>query len=139
MLKFAQIGFGGLGKVHYNNIAAVTEKTGEIELAALCDIDENQFKRQTETNLGKNEVSLDFSGIHLYTDYKEMLEKEELDFVITALPTYLHAEVAIYALEKGNHVFSEKPMALRVEDCEAMIEASRRNNVKLMIGQCLRF
>lgn len=139
MLKFAQIGFGGLGKVHYNNIEKINRRVGDIKLVALCDVDETQFTRQTETNLGKNDVSLDFSGINLYTDYKEMIEKEELDFVITALPTYLHAEVAIYAMDKGIHVFSEKPMALKIEDCAAMIEASKRNNVKLMIGQCLRF
>ncbi len=139
MLKFAQIGFGGLGKVHYNNIDVIKENVGDIELVALCDVDESQFTRQTETNLGKNDISLDFSKIHIYTDYKEMIEKEELDFVITALPTYLHAEVAIYAMDKGIHVFSEKPMALNLEDCQAMIDASKRNNVKLMIGQCLRF
>ncbi len=139
MLKFAQIGFGGLGKVHYKNIETITNEVGDIKLVALCDVDETQFTRQTETNLGKNDVSLDFSNVNLYTDYKEMIEKEELDFVITALPTYLHAEIAIYAMDKGIHVFSEKPMALNLEDCKAMIEASKRNNVKLMIGQCLRF
>ena len=139
MLKFALIGFGGLGKVHYNGIKAVTSRVGDIELVALCDVDETQFSRQTKTNLGGADVSLDFSNVNLYTDYKEMIEKEELDFVITALPTYLHAEIAIYAMDKGIHVFSEKPMALNLEDCKAMIEASERNNVKLMIGQCLRF
>ncbi len=139
MLKFALIGFGGLGKVHYNNIETITNAVGDIKLVALCDIDEGQFTKQTETNLGKCDVSLDFTGINLYTDYKEMIEKEELDFVMTALPTYIHAEVAIYAMDRGIHVFSEKPMALNLEDCQAMIDASKRNNVKLMIGQCLRF
>ena len=51
----------------------------------------------------------------------------------------MHEEVAVYALKRGVHVFSEKPMALSAESCEKMIRASVMSGKKLMIGQCLRF
>lgn len=138
MLKFAIVGLGGLGKSHlmfYFNI----KKEKDVELVALCDIEPSQFEKKIELNIGTATAPVDLSQYHLYTDIDEMLEKEALDFVITAVPTYVHAEVAIKAMNKGVHVFSEKPMALNLEQCQSMIDAAKQNNVKLQIGQCIRF
>lgn len=139
MLKFAIIGFGGLGKLHYRNVAEVTETVKDIQLVAICDVEDSAFHAQVSTNLGDSNANLDLSAYRLYNDAAEMLEKEELDFVITALPTFLHSKIAIMAMEKGLHVFSEKPMALNAEQADEMIAAANKNNVKLMIGQCLRY
>ena len=140
MLNFAIIGFGGLGKLHFSGVEELNRRLGnQLNLVALCDIDPEQFTKQTETNLGTGETNLDLSAYRLYTDAKEMLDKEKLDFVITALPTYIHAEIAIMAMDRGIHVFSEKPMALTLPEAEAMIEAKNRNGVKLMIGQVQRY
>lgn len=139
MLKYGIIGFGGLGKVHFSNNEDLCKKHSDVELVALCDVDEKAFTNSTATNLDEGEAKLDLSKYTLYSDAKEMLEKEELDFVITAVPTYLHDEIAIMAMEKGIHVFSEKPMALSVGRGESMIDCAKKNNVKLMIGQCLRY
>jgi predicted dehydrogenase len=68
-----------------------------------------------------------------------MLEKEELDLVSIAIPTYLHCEMAVKCLKAGANVFSEKPMALKVEDCRRMIDTANECGKQLMIGQCLRF
>ena len=134
MLKCAVIGFGGLGKGH----AGRAEKMENVELVALCDVDTSQFEKVTTTNLGEGE-RLDVAKYNLYTDAEEMLEKEQLDFVIIAVPTFLHEKYTVMALEKGLHVFCEKPMGRTVEACENMIEAAKRNNRLLSIGQCLRF
>ena len=67
------------------------------------------------------------------------MDKEDLDFVICALPTYLHKKYAVMAMEKGLHVFSEKPMARWSAEAQEMIEVSQKTGKKLMIGQCLRF
>lgn len=139
MLKFAIIGFGGLGKLHFNNVIELEKGRNDIKLVAICDVDEKRFSEQVTTNLGGNSVPLDLSGYKLYQDADMMMEEETLDFVITALPTYLHAEIAIKALNKGLHVFSEKPMARHIDECEAMIEAADKNKKLLMIGQCLRY
>ena len=139
MKKFAIIGFGGLGKVHYENVAAVTKQVDDIQLVALCDIDENAFYKQTETNISSSAAKYDFSRCNLYNDAKDLFDNEELDFVITAVPTPMHEPIAVMAMERGVHVFSEKPMARTAEQAERMIEAAKKNNVKLMIGQCVRY
>ncbi len=138
MLKYAIIGLGGLGKAHFGYSKTVCERTGA-KLVAICDIEESAFKKKVSTNLGEDESGFDFTGINLYTDSDEMFEKEELDFVLTALPTYIHEEVAVKAMERGLHVFSEKPMAINLEQAQHMLDVSKKQNVKLMIGQCVRY
>ena len=139
MLNFAIIGLGGLGKTHYRNAKEVTEKVKDVKLVALCDVEDSSFHTQATTNLEAANVDLDFSAYHLYKDVETLLEKEELDFVITALPTDIHEEIAVMVMNKGIHVFSEKPMALNHAQAENMLRAAEENNVKLMIGQCLRY
>jgi len=61
-----------------------------------------------------------------YTDYRTMIEKEELDAVSIALPSPLHAEASLYALKQGLHVLYEKPMAYTLEECDMMIKEARK-------------
>ena len=138
MLKYAIIGFGGLGKVHFGNYEAIKARK-DVELVAICDIEESAFKSKSATNLGEDNTVLDFTGINLYNDASEMFEKEQLDFIVSALPTFIHEKYAVMAMEKGIHVFSEKPMAINYEQGKHMLEVSKKNNVKLMIGQCVRY
>lgn len=140
MYRYAIIGFGGLGKLHANNLLQIGKERGDIKLAAVCGADKESFLKGVQLNIGDIDLAADdFADCHFYQDYKELIEKEKPDFILSTLPTYLHEEVAVYALEHGVHVFSEKPMALTVEGCDKMIHAAKENNRKLMIGQCLRF
>lgn len=139
MLRFAIVGLGGLGKVHFRNVIGMEKERGDIRLVALCDVEQERFSDPVTTNLGGVEISVDISKYNLYTDLDEMLHKEELDFVITAVPTYLHERISVKVLERGIHVFSEKPMALNLEQCENMIKVAREKGKILMIGQCLRY
>ncbi len=140
MKRFAIIGFGGLGKSHFINLMRLEWERGDIQLVAICNSDIESISKNVTINIGTvNIENVDFSRFNLYTDYKEMLKKENLDFVFIALPTYLHAEVAIYCMENGVDVYTEKPMAVTLEECEAMIDTSKKFNRKLMVGQCLRF
>lgn len=139
MLKFAIIGFGGLGKVHFNNYFTINkENRANTQLVALCDIREETFTKAAATNITDGK-SASTESFRKYSDHKELLAKEDLDFVVTALPTYLHAQIAVDALNAGVHVFSEKPMALELESCQAMLDAAKKNGKKLMIGQCVRY
>ena len=140
MLKAGLIGIGFMGRGHLDNYIRLESEGLPVKLVAICDIDEEKFgDKFVEGNIDVGKTRYDFSKYTLYTDIDEMLEKEELDFVDIALPTYLHAEASIKALNKGIHVLCEKPMALTVEECRQMIEAAEKNNKKLMIAQCLRF
>jgi myo-inositol 2-dehydrogenase/D-chiro-inositol 1-dehydrogenase/scyllo-inositol 2-dehydrogenase (NAD+) len=74
-----------------------------------------------------------------YVDYREALQDDEIDAVYVVTPTVLHREIVVAAAKAGKHIFCEKPMAMDVEECDAMIEACRKNDVKLQIGFMRRF
>lgn len=139
MLKYAIVGFGGIGKVHFSCYDEIKKEIGDIELVAICDREAAQFTQHTATNLGENKIDLDLSRYNLYTDVDDMLAKEPLDFVLVALPTFLHAEYAVKIMDRGIPVFCEKPMALTESDAKKILDAAKRNNVALMIGHCERY
>jgi predicted dehydrogenase len=141
MLKAALIGLGGMGRGHFDNYIRLMKEDAPVKLVAVCDINPEKFRiTKVDFNIG-GIVSdkQDFSAFRQYTSADEMLEKEELDLVSIAIPTYLHCEMAVKCLKAGANVFSEKPMALKVEDCRRMIDTANECGKQLMIGQCLRF
>lgn len=121
MLKVGLVGAGGISGAHI----PAWEAMEETSLTALCDI--------------RSECLEAYPDKHLYTDFDEMLEKEDLDILDICLPTYLHAEFAMKALEKGIHVLCEKPVSLKEEDVERLYRAARQNHVNFMVAQVLRF
>ena len=74
-----------------------------------------------------------------YADLHEMLRRDDLDSIFVCTPNYLHAEHVTVALEAGYHVFTEKPMATTLEDCDAMIQAAARTDKTFMVGFECRF
>jgi len=140
MVKIGLLGFGFMGRCHLDNYLRLENEGMPIKVVSICDVDTNKFQDQyTSGNINVGMGKYDFTRYHLYSNIDEMLENEELDMVDITLPTYLHAEVTIKALNKGLHVLCEKPMALSSEECLKMVEASEKNNKKLMIAHCLRF
>ena len=121
MLKTALVGVGGISGAHI----PCWQGMEDTELVALCDIRPEQMEK--------------YDNLRKYTDFDEMLENEEIDILDICLPTYLHADFAVKALEKGINVICEKPISLKKEDAERVYSAARRNNVKFMVAQVLRF
>lgn len=74
-----------------------------------------------------------------YADYREMLERRDLDMVVLGLPNDLHCQATLDAAAAGKHVVVEKPMALNLGEADRMIEACRRAGVKLMYAEELCF
>ena len=72
-------------------------------------------------------------------DYKSLLRRKDVDIVALTLPHWLHEPIGIEAAEAGKHIFVEKPMADSVEECDRMIDAARRNGVKLFTGHTEQF
>lgn len=121
MLKVGLVGVGGISGVHipaWNNIDGV-------ELVALCDIRPEQLKPHADK--------------HCYTDFDEMLAKEDLDILDICLPTDLHADYAVKAMEKKIHVLCEKPIALHAQDVQRVYGTAEKMGVKFMIAHVLRF
>ncbi|MBA9844556.1 MAG: Gfo/Idh/MocA family oxidoreductase [Ralstonia sp.] len=77
--------------------------------------------------------------VHGYADYDQLLASGDIDAIYLALPNDMHRQYALPALQRGVHVLLEKPMATSEADCEAMIEAARAGNAKLMIAYRLHF
>ncbi len=141
MYRYAIIGAGGLGKVHLANLLRLgMERGGDIRLCAVCGTTREALGESVRLNFGSVDLSaVDFSHVQFYEDYKELIDTEHPDFAVSATPTFLHAEIAVYALSHGVHLYSEKPMALSLADCDRMIDAARRTGKFLMIGQSSRF
>ncbi|MEM2240484.1 MAG: Gfo/Idh/MocA family oxidoreductase [Candidatus Bathyarchaeia archaeon] len=74
-----------------------------------------------------------------YTDLDKMLSDEEVDAVVVLTPPQTHSEIVVRAAEAGKHIYCEKPMAPTVQEADRMIDACRRNGVKLMIAYMKRF
>lgn len=120
-IRLAVIGTGNRGAAHLATLKALPQ----FQVVAIADI--------TPENLDRG-ASL-APGAKTYTDYRKLLsERNDIDAVVVITPSFLHAEVAIAALERGLPVLSEKPMATTVEDANRMIEASRKSGKPLYIG-----
>ncbi len=140
MLRAALVGIGAMGRGHLENYIRFTKENEIIQLVAVCDINPEKFgNAKIKFNLDVGGSDMDFSQFHCYTSMDEMLEKEDLDLVSLALPTYLHCEATVKCLKAGVNVFCEKPMALNREQCQLMIDTAKETGKHLMIGQCLRF
>lgn len=135
MINVGIIGVGGISGVHIPNYI----EHSNTRIVALCDIipERAQGKTQTAINIGTAQETV--VEAKAYLDYHDLLKDDEVELVDICLPTYLHAEAAIAALEAGKHVLSEKPMALNVAECDRMIAAAKANDRILMIAHCIRF
>ena len=125
MLKVGLIGCGGMGSFHANCYGALRDK---VELTAVADLDESKARAVTEK----------FGG-EIYASAEELLASAEVDIIDICLPTYLHTEYAVKAMEKGCHVFLEKPVCLNLEQANLLLDAEKRTGKKVQIGQVVRF
>ncbi len=124
-------GYGFMGKFHHAAYRAVAPDA----LKAVYDVNPQAFSTGTTGNIGTAEV--DLSGVQTFTDYDDFLKSVEV--VDICAPTPFHREMAIKALEAGKHVLLEKPMALTLEDCRAILTAARSAGTTFMVAHCVRF
>ncbi|NUQ62065.1 MAG: Gfo/Idh/MocA family oxidoreductase [Pirellulales bacterium] len=123
-VKIGLVGTGGIGQVHARSHAAV-EGT-ELSIASLIQPD-------VERRLA------DEHGARLYESYEAMLNDDAVDAVDICLPNDLHRDYIVRALEAGKHVLCEKPIALDLDDADAMIGAASASRRLLMVAHPLRF
>ncbi len=137
MVRVGIAGLGFMGKMHFHTY----KKRDDVEIVAVCDVDEGKFSDTAGVvgNIEGTEEPLDLTGTECYTDLGKMLAEAKLDAVSICTPTYLHSEMVVKALEAGVDVLCEKPMALSVEQCEAMIDAQKKSGKRLQVGHCIRF
>ncbi len=120
-IKIAGIGMGIIG--HYDMDTAL--KVPGVELAAVCDLYDGRLQRCKEKY-----------GNQVFTtrDYREILERKDIDAVIVAVPDFWHDHISIAALKKGKNVYCEKPMVQHVEDGAAVIKAEKESKKVFQVG-----
>ncbi|WMJ81176.1 Gfo/Idh/MocA family oxidoreductase [Clostridium sp. MB40-C1] len=132
-LRFAII---GCGRISYKHVEGLVQNKDEAILVATCDVDIEKAEAKKNEYIEKIGESV---KLNTYEDYKEMLEKEDIDVVTIATESGYHPEIAIYCMKKGKHAVVEKPMALSIKDADEMIKVAKENNVKLAICHQNRF
>ena len=120
------IGTGGISHCHMEGYKALSDR---VEVVAVCDIDEEKVKAYAKQ----------YDVARWYTDYNEMMEKEELDCVSVCTWNAAHKGATIAALRGGANVICEKPMAMNAEEAEEMRAVAKETGKLLQIGFVRRF
>ena len=117
-LNIAAIGIGGMG-------AANLKECEEENIVALCDVDHDYSA----------EVIARYPKAKLYTDYRELFDKEkDIDAVVIATPDHTHAVITMVAIEQGKHIYCQKPLTHTVYEARMITEAARKAGVQTQMG-----
>ncbi len=128
MAEALRLGIVGCGAVTERHHLPALKRVGEIQVVALADQDRSRLQR-----LGREDQAR-------YTNYRELIEDDKVDAVAVCLPPQLHTEASLLALEKGKHLFIEKPLALNLANCDQLLDAGKRDpSRKVMVGFNLRW
>jgi predicted dehydrogenase len=120
-VNIALIGSGGMGVA--DTITCLT--VPGVKLVAVCDLYDGRLE-QAKKRWGND--------IYTTKDYKEILDRKDVDAVIIATPDHWHKDISIAAMNKGKHVYCEKPMVHDISEGPAVVAAQKKNNVVFQVG-----
>ena len=124
-LRVGFIGAGSISAMHYPGY----KDNPKAEVCAICDADEAQLQqRATEWGIER-----------AYTDYHELLAQPDLDAVEVLTPHHLHAEHGVATLEAGKHLSLQKPVAVSVAECDALIDSAERSGKLYRVLENFRY
>ena len=123
------VAIAGLGRAGWSLHASTLEgMKDKYQVVAACDRDQ-----------GRQGEARDRFGCRTYSEFSDMLEEDEVELVVMAMPSHLHADFAIEAMRAGKHVLVEKPFAVDLEDADRMIEVAKETGQILTGSQNLRY
>lgn len=125
LLKIGLLGCGGMGLKHADCYAALKDVA---QVVAVADLDSEKADKAAEILDAK-----------VYKSATELLDNEKPDIIDVCLPTFLHAEYALIAMEKGCNVFMEKPVCLNMDEAKSLLEMQKKKGVKVQVGHVIRF
>jgi len=123
-VRFALAGFGAWGKFHAQSIA----ENPDSRLVAIT--------APSETS--RQEAAKLYPQAQIFEDANAMIEAVDFDIIDIVTPSHTHHDIAIAAMKKGKHVLLEKPMAITLEDCKAIVATAQATGVQLAVGHELR-
>jgi predicted dehydrogenase len=125
-VRICMVGAGRVGKLHSGTLKRYVP---DGDVVALVD----------PATAILNETGDEFGIGSRFASLEEALDKSDFEAVIITTPTFTHKELAVMAAGQGKHVFLEKPMALSLEECDAIMSATEKNGVALQLGFMRRF
>ncbi len=125
-LRIAHIGLGGMGNSHMNWFANLPE----VEIAALCDVDETHLSSTIE----KLKTKQPGTKVEGYSDFRRILDRKDIDAITCATPDHWHAQIAIMAFQAGKDVYGEKPLSFSVREGQKMLKAQKKYNRVFQLG-----
>lgn len=131
MEKMIKIGVIGCGGIANGKHMPAEKKNPRAEMVAFCDIIVERAEK------AKKEYGTEDSKV--YEDYRELLKDESIDAVLVLTHNKAHCEITVAALNAGKHVLCEKPMATTYEEALQMLEAAKKNNKVLTVGDQSRW
>ncbi len=139
MIRIGLVGLGFMGKTHFGVYSALPQA----QIVGICDIDKKRAAgdlSDTWGNIGSGGATkIDMGKIKGTTDYRELIARADVDVVDVCVPTPLHAEIAVAALEAGKHVVCEKPMARTSAEARRIATAAASARGFFMPAMCMRF
>lgn len=123
-VRFALAGFGAWGKFHAQSIVG----NPDAQLVAISA--PSAASREEARNM--------YPDARIFADSLEMIAACEFDILDIVTPSHTHRQIALAAMQKGRHVLLEKPMAITLEDCKAIVSGAREHGVHLAVGHELR-
>jgi predicted dehydrogenase len=120
-IRLAVIGCGGMGSRHLDSLIPRTD----CEVVAVCDVYRPRYENAAQRVGG---------GCVGYQDYRRILERPDVDAVLSATPDHWHALIAIHACQAGKDVYTEKPVATTIKEGRAMVDAARRYGRVMQVG-----
>ncbi len=128
-LRVGLIGSGDIARTQHLPYWRELEAEGRVQIVAVCDLIKE--RRETQASLCANAKP--------YADYAKMLSDQDFDIIDVCTQNRFHAPASIAGLKAGAHVLCEKPMAMSVKECQAMIKEAKSAKKKLMVAQHMRF
>lgn len=137
----------GVGNQGFNNLKAFLQED-EVQIAAVCDVNRGSYGYATDAQYlgreparqyvdefyGQKRRSGKGKGCDAYSDFRELLAREDIDAVVNVTPDHWHALITVAAARAGKHIYGEKPLALTINEGKAMVEAVRRHGVTFQTG-----
>jgi len=129
----ASIGAGNMGGNHLRGLV----RNGEVQMVALCDVDYHVLEAAAETvnqAYAERKRTGTFTGCFQARDFRDVLQRRDVDAVVIAVPDHWHAPIVIAACEAGKDVYGEKPLSLTIEEGKKMVRAVRRTGRVFQTG-----
>ena len=131
-INLALIGNGMMGRGHLNRFL----QFGDVQLVAICELEPERRatgQRRVETHYSQNRKG-DYRGCDVFSDFWEVLARDDIDAVVIATPDHWHAIPCIQAAKAKKDIYCEKPLTLTIGEGRKIVDAVETNNVVFQTG-----